>query len=80
MSEREVPTILEACHDSTCGGHFSGQLSGQKILRAGFFWLTLFKDSHDYVKRCDAYQMYARNDLRMEMPLHISLPLVHFEK
>ena len=24
--------------------------------------------------------LYARNDLRMEMPLHVSLPLVYFEK
>ena len=25
VSEIEVSTILEACHDSECGGHFSGQ-------------------------------------------------------
>jgi len=80
VSEVEVPSILAACHDSACGGHFSGQLTGQKILRAGYFWPTLFKDAHDYVKRCDACQRYARNDLRMEMPLHVSLPLVPFEK
>ena len=24
----EVPAILEACHDSACGGHFSGRLTG----------------------------------------------------
>ena len=80
ISQVEVPDILEACHDSACGGHFSGQLTGQKILRAGYFWPTLFQDSHDYVRKCDACQRYARNDLRMEMPLHISLPLVPFEK
>jgi hypothetical protein len=80
VSEVEVPSILAACHDSACGGHFSGQLTGQKILRAGYFWPTLFKDAYDYVKRCDACQRYARNDLRMEMPLHVSLPLVPFEK
>ena len=28
VSDIEVPTILEACHDSACGGHFSGQLTG----------------------------------------------------
>jgi hypothetical protein len=44
VSEVEVPSILAACHDSACGGHFSGQLIGQKILRAGYFWSTLFKD------------------------------------
>ena len=80
VSETEVQSILIACHDSACGGHFSGRLTGQKILRADYFWPTLFKDAHNYVRKCDACQRYARNDLRMEMPLHISLPLVPFEK
>ena len=76
VSEVEVPDILTSCNDSACGGHFSGQLTGQKILRAGYLWPTLFKDSHAYVRMCDACQRFPRNDLRMEMPLHISLPLV----
>ena len=80
VSEAEVPDIIASCHDSACGGHFSGQLRGQKILRAGYFWPTLFKDFHAYVRKCDACQRYARNDLRMEMPLHVSLLLVPFEK
>jgi len=80
VSKTEVEAILIACHDSACGGHFSGQLTGQKILRAGYFWPTLFKDAHDYVRKCDACQRYARDDLRMEMPLHVSLPLIPFEK
>ena len=80
MSEVEVPTILEACHDSTYRGHFSGQLTSQKIFRVGYFWPTLFKDSHDYVNKYNGCQMYARNYLRMEMSLQISLPFVHFEK
>ena len=32
------------------------------------------------MKRFDACQQYARNDLTMEMPLHVSLILVPFEK
>ena len=80
VSEVEVPDILTSCHDSACGGHFSGQLTGQKSLRAGYFCPTMFEDSHAYVRKCDACQRYAQNDLRIEMPLHISLPLVPFEK
>ena len=80
MSQVEVPDILEPCHHSACGGHFFGELTCQKILRECYFWPTLFQDSHDYVRKCDACQMYVRNDFRMKMPLHISLPLVHFEK
>jgi hypothetical protein len=78
--KEEIPTILAACHDSACGGHFSGELTSKKILHTGYYWPTLFEDAHEYVKRCDACQRYARNDLRMELPLQISLPLVPFEK
>lgn len=78
MLEVEVPTILVVCHDSTCGGYFSCQLTGKNILKACYFWPTLFKDAHDHVKKCDACQRYARNDFRMEIPLHVSLPLVPF--
>ena len=78
VSQVKIPDILQVCHDSACGGHFSGQLTGQKILRASYFWHTMFQDSHDYVRECDSCQRYARNDLRMEMPLQISLSLVLF--
>lgn len=80
VMEEEVPSILSACHDSACGGHFSGQLTGQKILRAGYYWPSLFKDAHSYVRKCDSCQRFARNDLHMQLPLHVSLPLVPFEK
>jgi len=76
----EVPTILEVCHDSACGGHFLGQLIGQKILGARYFWPTLFRHSHIHVKRFDVCRRYAINDLRMKLPLHVSLPLIPFEK
>ena len=76
----EVPAILSACHDSACGGHFSGTLTGQKALRAGYYWPNMFKDAHDHARRCDACQRYAKNDLHMSLPLQVSLPLVPFEK
>lgn len=80
VSEPETSKILVACHDGTCGGHFSGRLTAQKILRAGYFWPTMFRDAHRYAHRCDACQRYARNDLHMALPLNPSLPLLPFEK
>ena len=69
LSELEVLAILAACHDSAFGGHFSGQFTGQKILRASYFWPTFFKDSHTYIKKCDACRRYARNDVRLELTM-----------
>ena len=76
----KVPDILEACHDSACGGHFSRRLTGLKILRAGYYWPTLFADAEAYAKKCDACQRYARNDLHMDLPLHPTLPISPLEK
>ena len=59
---------------------FFGQLTGQKVFRAGYFWPTIFLDVQEYVKKYDACQRYARNDLRTELPLHVYLPLVPFER
>ena len=67
VSEIEAPFILAACHDSACGGYFLGLFTDQKVLRACYFWPDLFKDAKEYVRKCDACQRYARNDLRMEM-------------
>ena len=76
----EVPDILEACHDSACGGHFSRRLTGQKFLRASYYWPIFFADVEAYAKKCDAYQKYARNNLHMDLSLHPTLPISPLEK
>ena len=80
MDYTEVLAILEACHDSACGGHFSGRLTGQKILRAGYYWPILFADATAHAKKCDACHRYARNDLHMDLPLHPTLSISPLEK
>jgi len=80
VTYQKVLSILEACHDSVCGGHFFGRLTTQKALCCGYFWPTMFTDAHTHAQCCDACQRYARNDLHMDLPLHLSLPLVPFEK
>uniref|UniRef100_A0A1U7VFT5 Uncharacterized protein LOC104216803 n=1 Tax=Nicotiana sylvestris TaxID=4096 RepID=A0A1U7VFT5_NICSY len=40
-----------------------------KVLEAGFFWLTLFKDARAYVAQCDRCQRTGNITKRDEMPL-----------
>ena len=75
----KVPDILEACHNSACGGHFLGRLTGQKILRASYYWPTLFAYAEAYARKCDACQRYAQNDLYMDLPLQPTLPISPIE-
>ncbi|CAA7041313.1 unnamed protein product [Microthlaspi erraticum] len=49
IPEEEVPVVLFACHGSDYGGHFATNKTVAKILQAGFWWPTMFKDAHDFI-------------------------------
>ena len=43
LVHEEAEKVLNDCHSGACGGHMSGYATAQKILRAGYFWPSLFK-------------------------------------
>ena len=69
VSENEQGKILDECHASPYGGHFSGETTAQKILQSGFYWPTLFRDCAEWVKICDRCQKIGNISSRNEMPL-----------
>jgi len=76
----EVDSILFQAHDGIAGGHFASELTARKVLQAGLWWPTLFKDAHQYVLRCDVCQRATRPTNQDYMPLHPVLPQLPFEK
>ena len=44
LTHEEAERVLNDCHSGACCGHMSGYATAQKILRAGYFWPSLFKD------------------------------------
>ena len=50
VAQEEVHHNLKECHDSACGDHFAGKLTALKILRAGYWWSQVFKDSFEWCK------------------------------
>ena len=50
----ETEKALNDCHSGACGGHMSGYATAQKILRAGYFWPSIFKDCITVVRKCHA--------------------------
>ncbi|XP_073030676.1 uncharacterized protein [Primulina eburnea] len=66
----EVSSILAHCHSGPTGGHFGASKTATKILQAGFYWPTLFKDSHTYVLNCNECQRVGNISRRYEMPLN----------
>ncbi|XP_049376934.1 uncharacterized protein LOC125841805 [Solanum stenotomum] len=55
VPEEEAVEILHACHASPVGGHLSGIRSAAKILQSGYYWLSLYKDAHEFTKKCSQY-------------------------
>jgi hypothetical protein len=46
----EVDKVLFDLHDGPVGGHFGGDTTAHKILHAGYYWPTLFKDTHAHAQ------------------------------
>ena len=61
--------ILTFCHFEACGGHFSARKTTDKILQAGFYRPTLFKDCFEFFKTCTRCQQLGGVTKRNMMPL-----------
>nr|GEZ96914.1 reverse transcriptase domain-containing protein [Tanacetum cinerariifolium] len=60
--------ILEACHNGPTGGHQGANLTAKNIFDSSFFWPTIYKDAHEFVKNCDSCQRQGKISQRDEMP------------
>ena len=49
----EAQSILWHIHSSPYGSHHSGDRTVAKVLQSSFFWPSIFKDAHDYMRRCE---------------------------
>ena len=56
--EIESKRILKDMHEGVCSGHYMAKTTTHKVLRAEFWWPTLFKDAHEFVKICDTCQRF----------------------
>ncbi|GJT42798.1 reverse transcriptase domain-containing protein [Tanacetum coccineum] len=68
---KEALDILEACHNGPTGGHHGANLTAKKVFDAGFFWPTIYKDAHEFVKNCDSCQRQGKISQRDEIPSKI---------
>ena len=76
LTHEEAESMVNDCHGGKCGGHLSRLSTTQNILRAGYFWLSIFKDCVDAVKRCHPCQVFTRNMHSKPAPLHPISPPV----
>jgi hypothetical protein len=49
---QEAQRIMSGFHDSLCGGDYFWRTTAYKILRAGYFWPSLFTDVYAKIRAC----------------------------
>ncbi|GJX13333.1 reverse transcriptase domain-containing protein [Tanacetum coccineum] len=67
----EAMEILKACHHGSTSGHHGPNYTAKKVFNSGFFWPTIYRDSHDMVKQCDACQRQGKISQKDEMPQNL---------
>ncbi|OAO89358.1 hypothetical protein AXX17_ATUG01560 [Arabidopsis thaliana] len=79
IAATEVPHILSHCHSSNYDGHFATFKTVSKVLQAGFWWLTMFRDAQKFISQCDPCQRRGKISKRNEMPQKFILEVEVFD-
>ena len=56
LEREDASKIVKELHDGPAGGNYYGDATTHKILRAGYYWTTLFKYAHAYTRKCGLCQ------------------------
>ena len=59
VDAKEAKLILREVHEGTFGTHMNDHSMARKILRAGYFWLTIENNCCVHVRKCYKCQVYA---------------------
>ena len=52
LLENEAKHTMKELHKGDCGGHHSWKVTTNKILRAGFYWPSIFSDVYKETTAC----------------------------
>jgi hypothetical protein len=67
----EADKVIQEFHAGECGGHLNWKVTTNKILRAGFYWPTLFTDVHHTVTACHQCQLFEGKRKLLPLPLKL---------
>ena len=69
LGHDEAKEVLEHFHDKYGTGHGSVEATTHMILRSGYFWPSIFKDTFEHVHSCHICQTSANKERHLTMPL-----------
>ena len=80
ISDNQARMILKELHKGNAGGHFSQDIIVRKVLDAGYWWPTLYKDTYDYCQTCHECQKTRGLPKSVSTKLITTLPAEPFMK
>ena len=63
--------MLGEVHEGSFGTHANGHAMARKILRVGYYWLTMESNYCLYVRKCHKYQTFTDNVNTLPLPLNV---------
>eukprot|EP00253_Pinus_taeda_P019646 PITA_19646 len=69
LVEEEEKQIMDDFHKGDCGGHLFWKMTTNKILRAGYYWPTLFADVYKTITSCHECQIFQGRRKLQPLPL-----------
>ena len=58
IDRASIDRVMREVHAGVCGTHMGGHMVARKIMRTGYFWLTMETGCCQFVKRCPKCQMH----------------------
>ncbi|GLJ26651.1 hypothetical protein SUGI_0518290 [Cryptomeria japonica] len=58
LEQDEITKALKEVHEGICGTHSSGPSLAKKLLRNGYYWPSMEKDSYYFVRKCKKCQVH----------------------
>jgi hypothetical protein len=58
VDKNEADSLMHEIHEGSFGTHPNGHTIAKKMLRAGYYWLTMEFDCHKHAQKCHKCQIY----------------------
>eukprot|EP00253_Pinus_taeda_P022623 PITA_22623 len=69
LVDEEAKQVMDDFHKGDCGGHLFWKTTTNKILRAGYYWPTLFADVYKTIASCHECQIFQGRRKLQPLPL-----------
>lgn len=69
LIEEEADNVIDEFHKGNCGGHHYWKATLNKILRSGYFWPTMFRDTYKKITTCHECEVFEGKTKLMPLPL-----------